>query len=158
MPLTEYQPGTAFPGVIGRTFDVSRPAWPRPLRVLVSQGGIDGGFSLHVQGGRLPYTYNYVARDWFTIESDRELPSGRHALNYELEPTGPASILEGKGTPGVGRLFVDGQPAGRGDLPVTDAYNPPYAFTGTIDRVVYDVSGDHVVDHEAEIRMVPARQ
>jgi arylsulfatase len=148
--------------------------------VLVSQGGIDGGFVLYVQGGRLRYTYNYVARDWFTIESDRELPSGRHALSYEFEPTGPASILEGKGTPGVGRLFVDGQPAGSGDLPVTipltlglasgvsigkdagapvtDAYRPPYAFTGTIDRVVYDVSGEHVVDHEAEIRMVLARQ
>ena len=25
-------PGTAFPGVIGRTFDVSSPAWPEPLR------------------------------------------------------------------------------------------------------------------------------
>ncbi|WGU42007.1 arylsulfatase [Phenylobacterium sp. NIBR 498073] len=28
MPLTEYEPGQAFPGVIGRTFDVSKPAWP----------------------------------------------------------------------------------------------------------------------------------
>ncbi len=32
MALTEYQPGSAFPGVIGRTFDVSTPAWPKPLR------------------------------------------------------------------------------------------------------------------------------
>ena len=32
MALKEYTPGTAFPGVIGRTFDVSSPAWPRPLR------------------------------------------------------------------------------------------------------------------------------
>jgi arylsulfatase len=32
MTLKEYTPGTAFPGVIGRTFDVSQPAWPRPLR------------------------------------------------------------------------------------------------------------------------------
>ena len=30
--LTEYQPGQAFPGVIGRTFDVSKPAWPAPNR------------------------------------------------------------------------------------------------------------------------------
>jgi arylsulfatase len=30
--LTEYQPGQAFPGVIGRTFDVSKPAWPAPAR------------------------------------------------------------------------------------------------------------------------------
>jgi arylsulfatase A-like enzyme len=30
--LKEYKPGTAFTGVIGRTFDVSSPAWPEPLR------------------------------------------------------------------------------------------------------------------------------
>ena len=28
MALKEYKPGQAFPGVIGRTFDVSKPAWP----------------------------------------------------------------------------------------------------------------------------------
>ena len=32
MPLTEYEPGQAFPGVIGRTFDVSKPAWPATPR------------------------------------------------------------------------------------------------------------------------------
>ncbi len=32
MTLNEYRPGTAFPGVIGRTFDRSSPAWPQPLR------------------------------------------------------------------------------------------------------------------------------
>jgi arylsulfatase len=32
MTLKEYKPGTAFSGVIGRTFDVSSPAWPEPLR------------------------------------------------------------------------------------------------------------------------------
>jgi len=32
MALKEYKPGTAFSGVIGRTFDVSSPAWPEPRR------------------------------------------------------------------------------------------------------------------------------
>ncbi len=32
MALKEYEPGTTFPGVIGRTTDVSTPAWPQPLR------------------------------------------------------------------------------------------------------------------------------
>jgi len=31
-PLTEYEPGKAFPGRIGRTTDESSPAWPQPLR------------------------------------------------------------------------------------------------------------------------------
>ncbi|HEY7032948.1 MAG TPA: arylsulfatase, partial [Thermomicrobiales bacterium] len=32
MALREYKPGAAFNGVVGRTFDVSQPAWPEPLR------------------------------------------------------------------------------------------------------------------------------
>ena len=32
MSLKEYKPGTAFSGVIGRTFDTSEPAWPEPNR------------------------------------------------------------------------------------------------------------------------------
>jgi arylsulfatase A-like enzyme len=32
MALKEYKKGAAFNGVIGRTFDVSSPAWPEPLR------------------------------------------------------------------------------------------------------------------------------
>src|SRR3954447_24716510 len=32
MAFNEYKPGSAFPGVIGRTTDESTPAWPRPLR------------------------------------------------------------------------------------------------------------------------------
>ena len=32
MAIKEYKPGTAFPGVIGRTVGESSPAWPRPLR------------------------------------------------------------------------------------------------------------------------------
>ena len=29
--MKEYKPGQAFNGVIGRTFDVSLPAWPEPI-------------------------------------------------------------------------------------------------------------------------------
>ena len=32
MAIKEYEPGTAFPGVMGRTVGESSPAWPRPLR------------------------------------------------------------------------------------------------------------------------------
>ena len=32
MPLTEYTPGTAFPGRMGRTIGESQPAWPAPRR------------------------------------------------------------------------------------------------------------------------------
>src|SRR5689334_9167157 len=32
MAIKEYEPGTAFPGVMGRTIGESSPAWPKPLR------------------------------------------------------------------------------------------------------------------------------
>jgi arylsulfatase A-like enzyme len=148
--------------------------------VLVSQGGVDGGFTFFVKGGKLRYTYNYVAEQRFEVVSDKDVPSGRHALSFEFEPTGKAQPLKGKGTPGVAKLFVDGKPVGEAKLPVTiplamglasgvnvgadagapvtEGYEPPFPFTGTIEKVVYDVSGEHVVDQEAEIRMALARQ
>ena len=34
MALNEYDPGSTFPGVVGRTADESAPAWPRPTRAV----------------------------------------------------------------------------------------------------------------------------
>jgi arylsulfatase len=34
MALSEYKPGTTFPGLIGRTTDESTPAWPQPVRAI----------------------------------------------------------------------------------------------------------------------------
>jgi arylsulfatase len=148
--------------------------------VLVSQGGVDGGFSFFVQGGKLRYTYNYVADQVFRLVSDRNVPSGHHVLSFEFAPTGAPEPMKGKGSPGIVRFFIDGEPAGEGELPVTipltmglaagvsvgadagapvtDEYEPPFAFSGGLKGVAYDVSGERVVDHEAEIRAVLARQ
>ena len=42
--------------------------------------------------------------------------------------------------------------------PASDLYVAPFAFSGTIHRVVVDISGERVQDHEAEIRIALARQ
>jgi arylsulfatase A-like enzyme len=148
--------------------------------VLVSQGGVDGGFTFFVKDNRLRYSYNYVAQERFQVVSDTEVPAGSHILSFEFEPTGQPEPLKGKGAPGIVKLFIDGEPVGQGELPVTiplslglaagvsvgrdagapvtEEYTPPFPFTGTLRRVVYDVSGEHVVDHEAEIRIALAHQ
>jgi arylsulfatase len=148
--------------------------------VLVSQGGVDGGFSFFVQDGRLRYTYNYCAVDHYHVVSAAEVPPGKHILSLEFEPTGEAEPMKGKGVPAKLTLFVDGEPVGSGELPVTiplslglaggvsvgrdagapvtDEYSSPFAFDGTLERLVYDVSGEAVIDHEAEIRVALARQ
>jgi arylsulfatase len=40
MSLKEYKTGQAFSGVIGRTFDVSQPAWPHQLDRVTNGVGI----------------------------------------------------------------------------------------------------------------------
>jgi hypothetical protein len=42
--------------------------------------------------------------------------------------------------------------------PVTDAYQPPFAFDGKLYNVVVDVSGDLIKDQEAQAKMPFARQ
>jgi len=148
--------------------------------VLVSQGGVDGGFSFYVQDGRLRYTYNYVAVEEFTVEADTAVPAGSHVLSLEFQPTAEPVPLEGKGSPGNLLLFVDGRQVGIGELPVTiplsmglaagvsvgqdtgapvtERYASPFPFSGTLHSVAYDVSGEHVVDRETEFRVALARQ
>jgi arylsulfatase A-like enzyme len=40
MAIKEYPPGTAFPGVIGRTISESEPAWPEPVRAKVGASNV----------------------------------------------------------------------------------------------------------------------
>ncbi len=182
-PGTQEVPGNAAPRLLNRPHSVHAGVEIPEAGaegVLVSQGGVDGGYTFYVQDRKLRYGYNYVADQYFHITSDTDVPTGRHMLSFEFEPTAEPQPLKGLGSPATVRLFVDGQEVGSGDLPVSipislglaggvsvglDAgapvireYRPPFAFTGTIARVVYDVSGESVVDHEAEIRMALARQ
>jgi arylsulfatase len=41
---------------------------------------------------------------------------------------------------------------------VTTAYQTPFPFTGKLEQVVVDVSGEVIVDKEAEMRAIMARQ
>jgi len=182
-PDTQEVPPNAAPRVINRPHSVHVEvdiAEDGAEGVLVSQGGVDAGYSFWVRDGKLRYSYNYVADQFFEIVSETDVPSGHHILSFEFEPTGEAEPMKGIGTPGTITLFVDGEQVGSGDLPVTvpimlglgggvavgrDAgapvtqeYQSPNAFTGTLTKVVFDVSGEHVVDHEAEFRIAIARQ
>ena len=182
-PRTQEVPVNAAARILNRphsiTADVDIPKGGAE-GVLVSQGGIDGGYSFFVQGGKLRYTYNYVARTFYHIESNIPVPQGRHKLRYEFEVTGKPDILKGKGAPGRGQLYIDGKLVGQTDMPVTcpimlglasgvavgtdpgapvtDEYKPPYPFTGTLYNVTFDVSGELIKDSEAEMRAVMARQ
>jgi len=141
---------------------------------LFSMGGVDGGFVIYVKDGRLTYGYNYVAAQRFKVASDGAIPEGEHVFSVEFTPTGKPDVAHGKGVPAALKLFVDGKLAGQGDLPVTiplslglaagvcvgadagapvmgDEYHSPFAFTGTIRKVLVDVTGEPLEDEQAAV-------
>lgn len=182
-PGTQVVPGNAAPRLLNCAHSVSVDA-TLPVAdvegVLFSMGGNDGGFSFYVQNSKLTYGYNYVADSYFKVESNQPLPSGRHIFSFQFEPTGPADIAKGKGTPAKITLLVDGKPVGEGNLPVTiplnlglaagvavgadpgspamNDYKPPFKFTGEVHKALVDVTGEPVENYEEKMRMYLARQ
>ncbi|HEY2049675.1 MAG TPA: arylsulfatase [Caulobacteraceae bacterium] len=142
--------------------------------VLFSAGGVDAGFSFYLQNGRLTYGYNYVDTQRFKVVSDRPVAEGDHVFSYEFTPTGPPDIAKGKGTPASIKLFIDGDPAGSGDVPMTvplimglggglslgrnsgspvmPDYESPFAFTGTVKGALVDVTGEPLEKDEDRIK------
>jgi arylsulfatase len=148
--------------------------------VLVAQGSASGGYALYLKDHRLHYAYNYLGLESFQVSANLPVGSGRHELRVEIEPTAKPDLANGKGSPVRAQLYVDGKLAGEGDLPVTipldigitdglscgrdegspvtSAYAPPFAFSGTLEKVVVDVSGDLIEDKAAQMRAVMAHQ
>jgi arylsulfatase len=182
-PGTQEVPVNAAARIINRphsiTADVEIPTGGAE-GVLISQGGIDGGYTFYVKDGKLQYLYNYVARTFYHVESNSPVPTGKHKLRYEFEVTGEPDVLKGKGAPGRGQIYIDGELVGQVEMdvtnpimlglasgvavgadpgsPVTDQYQAPFDFTGTIHSVTMDVSGELIQDTEAEMRAIMARQ
>jgi arylsulfatase len=114
------------------------------------------------------------------VSSSKNIPEGAVEVRFEFEPTGKPDIVSGKGAPGRAQLYINGELAGEGKLPVTiplnigltegltcgrdpaspvsGEYAAPFEFTGTIHDVVIDVSGDLIVDQDAKMRGVMAHQ
>jgi arylsulfatase len=182
-PGTQSIPAGAAPKILNRPYSITAEVdVPRKGAegVLLSMGGNDGGISFYVQDGKLCFVHNYVAVELYYAKSKAAVPTGHHFLSMEFEPTGKPDFTKGKGSPGVVKLLVDGKEVGRGELPVTtpnrlaqggamlvgaDAgapvtpeYKPPFRFTGAIKRVIVDVSGEHVEDYEAQMRIALAKQ
>lgn len=106
------------------------------------------------------------------FESKDIVPEGSHIFRFEFEAKGKPDIAKGLGCPGTAKLFIDEVLVGQNDVqytmplslglggrsyisrldpgsPVCDDYKAPFEFTGKIIKVVIDVAGDLLADHEA---------
>jgi arylsulfatase len=123
--------------------------------VLIAQGARYGGYTLYIKNGHLVYENNFYGRIREVITSSIPIPVGKADLVYEYTRENPAPW--GGGT---GRLFINGQLVGEGKLtrvggpsylgtfgvgrqygsPVSPEYEVPFNFTGTLRKVVVQLT------------------
>ena len=134
--------------------------------VIVAEASHLGGFSLFVQDGKLKHTYAFLGVFEYTQESENELPTGDVTVEMifaadEPKPATPGQVtLQVNGEPvGGGRLdhtvpFIfsgyAGMDVGRDNGLVVDrsyADKAPFAFTGTVKKVTFDVA-PHLDDED----------
>jgi arylsulfatase A-like enzyme len=135
-------------------------------------GGIGSGWSMYIKDQKLVYCYNNNGERYY-VRSEGEIPRGvKLNLRYEFEKTGQEKF----GAGGIGRLYINGNKVGEEDIPhtvrytyafdetfdlgidtgtpITDEYKTNARFTGIIEKVVVDLSGERHLDAETEAKMI----
>ncbi len=148
--------------------------------VLVCCGGIGGGFSVFMKDGKLHWEHNYYNEARYRVSSTATIPPGRHVLSAEVkvdkegkfETGGDVTLRDGKKLIGKGRFekqiggfFTANESFDVGCdtvSPVSDLYESPFAFTGTILKVAVDTSEatfeDLAQEYELRARVAMATQ
>ena len=134
--------------------------------VIVAEADHLGGFTLYVKDGKLTHTYSMMGVFVFKQVAEEDLPTGEVSVRMEFAADEAKPATGGEVT-----LFIDDRPVGKGRMDhsvpirfsgyagmdigrdnggVVDlAYEDrkPFAFTGTIKKVVFDIK-PHLSDQD----------
>ena len=126
--------------------------------VIVAESDHLGGFTLYVMDGKLTHTYSMMGVSFFKQVADEDMPSGEVKVRMEFAADAPKPATGGEVT-----LFINDRPVGQGRMEHTvpirfSAYagmdigrdnggvvdlayedRKPFAFTGTVKKVVFDI-------------------
>ncbi len=168
-------PNAATPGMGARdwfmTASVERPDAAAD-GVLVASGTQNVGFSWYIKDGRMVLDSNNYT-DHQVVRSDRAVPPGPSTLGVRFswqDKKGSVSLLiDGvecgtMGVPSALRGGSNGMSVGRDNLsPVTDDYEAPFPFSGTIRRIEVNLvpfksPSDEKADAEARFQTEMSRQ
>jgi arylsulfatase len=153
--------------------DVTIPSGAPAEGVLLAQGSVLGGFSLHLHGGRLRYVHNLYGKERHVVSAEETVGAGRHRLTFRfdrLEPVGGQAVLE-----------VDGELVGEGVIPVFtvaafsatgagmtcgyevgpavgEGYRAPFTCTATIHSATVTLSEHVPVNPLVEFERIMAEQ
>jgi arylsulfatase len=146
-PPISHVPSAAAPGLGGRswlmTAEVDRPEKTTD-GVVVASGSQNVGFSWYVKDEQLVFDSNAFT-DHYVVRSTRKVPAGRSSIGVEFSWTGQKGtitlMIEGSA---CGSLDVPAPVRGGGlgmnigrdaPSPVTNDYQTPFPFSGTIHRL-----------------------
>src|SRR5271169_2509231 len=96
------------------TAQVNVPEGKPAEGVILSQGGLPGGWMFYVKDGKPTYLYNFAGLKQFTITSTQALSPGKHQVRMEFTYDGGGLAKGGKVN-----LFIDGASVGEGRIPMT---------------------------------------
>jgi arylsulfatase len=161
------------------TAELRIPEGVTPNGVILSQGGIGGGWIFYVKDGILKYHYNFLGLKQFVICATTPLTAGQHQVRMEFAYDG-GGLAKG----GTVTLYTDGKAVGNGRVeqtvpmvfsadetsdvgiklgsPMTPEMPPEKnAFNGTVMVVVIETKGeslDHLISRDQLLSMIVARQ
>ena len=173
-PNTAMIPGNVAPNVRNRshiiTAEVIIPE-KKAEGVLVAHGGRFAGYALYLKNNRLVYDHNYLGIEHYSLTSEREVPVGRSSLRFEFVKTSEHQ--------GIAALYINGEKAGEKEIPrtvpvrygpegfeigrdsstpVAESYTSPFAFTGTLNKIMIELDGDPHQDPEGDFRTEVAQE
>jgi arylsulfatase A-like enzyme len=151
--------------------------------MIATMGGRFGGYGLFLQNGKPVFVYNLLNLKRYRFEGGvgsedwlgRSLAPGKHTIVFDFKYDGP-----GLGKSGTGMLTVDGRVLSQQKMehtipflmsldetldigldtrtPVDESYTLPFAFTGTIDKVTYNVKPEQLAaEHRDEVQRAVAK-
>ena len=157
-PVKRIHEGSA-PDIKNRSFSITADVMlPKggEQGVLVSQGGMSGGFALVFEKGSPVFYYNMANVAHYSIASGQVLKPGKHTIVFDFLYDGG-----GLGKGGTGTISVDGKQVVQGRIdntvpfrfsmdetfdvgedtgtPVDLSYDVPFKFTGRIEKLVINL-------------------
>ena len=124
--------------------------------MILTQGGLFGGYGLYLEKGKPVFHYNFVDVARYEIAGSDPLAPGKHTVRVDFAYDGG-----GMGKGGTAALSVDGNAVANGRIehtipvrvsldesldvgedagtPLNLSYDVPFRFTGTIEKVTIDL-------------------
>jgi arylsulfatase len=151
-------PEAAAPDVKNKSFSITAvvDTEDNDEGVLITQGGLFGGYALMLRGGKPLFHYNFVNVAHYSIGAEQPITQGKHTIVFNFSYDGG-----GIGKGGTGTLSVDGKQVAQGRIdrttpirfsldegldvgedtgtPVSEDYDVPFKFTGKIENVTIDI-------------------